>query len=436
MRLAMMKCWTQRLAFLTALIAGQCTIATVSTRAANAQATEPPVVKAMPAGESHLPANKCRKMIVGPSINQPDPFPGYAGFVGWECPVRLRDGTMYVTFNAGYWHGSAPTPLNGKTIGLLKQYGMRTDVEAPTGGRAMICKSTDGGVTWSRPETLLDTPCDDRHPAASQLSSGTLVCSLFTWPGREVPATVMDPSKGCRVGVIRSFDGGETWEQEPHRLPPVFTTEATDGPPLELPDGAVLLDAYGHELHPERPETELGRSVIAIFRSQDEGATWALLAKIVADHDQFEPSTARLHDGTLVVITRPEGAITWSKDQGRTWTAPATFGMRMVAPTLQVLPDGTLVCHYGCSNHGGLRAMFSTDGGHTWIGAAENRGFLIDNTYGYSRSCLMHDGSLYLAYIATGGAHPKDAANNAIWSIRLKVRDDDSGIELLPVANE
>ena len=48
----------------------------------------------------------------------------------------------------------------------------------------------------------------------------------------------------------------------------------------------------------------------------------------------------------------------------------------------------------------------------------------------------MHDGSLYLAYIATGGAHPKDAANNAIWSIRLKVRDDHSGIELLPVSNE
>jgi len=42
----------------------------------------------------------------------------------------------------------------------MKHYGMRTDVEAPTGGRAMICISTDGGVTWSKPETLLDTPFD------------------------------------------------------------------------------------------------------------------------------------------------------------------------------------------------------------------------------------------------------------------------------------
>ena len=45
-------------------------------------------------------------MIVGPGVNQPDPFPGYTGMVGWSCPVRLRNGTMFVTFSAGYWHGS------------------------------------------------------------------------------------------------------------------------------------------------------------------------------------------------------------------------------------------------------------------------------------------------------------------------------------------
>jgi hypothetical protein len=52
--------------------------------------------------------------------------------------------------------------------------------------------------------------------------------------------------------------------------------------PLELPDGSVLLHTNGRELHPEKPETELGRSVIGIFHSQDEGTTWALLSKISA----------------------------------------------------------------------------------------------------------------------------------------------------------
>ena len=74
---------------------------------------ERPTVKVVEGGESHLPSAKCRKVIVGPELNQPDPFPGYTGFVGFETPVRLRNGTMYCTFNAGYWHASPPTPCAG-----------------------------------------------------------------------------------------------------------------------------------------------------------------------------------------------------------------------------------------------------------------------------------------------------------------------------------
>ena len=79
----------------------------------------------------------------------------------------------------------------------------------------------------------------------------------------------------------------------------------------------------------------------------------------------------RLKDGRLVMITRPEGAISWSEDNGHTWTPPVTFGFRMFAPTLQVLSDGTLLCHYGCYNAGGLRAIFSSDGREDLGGASQ-----------------------------------------------------------------
>ena len=389
---------------------------------------EHPKVKVVEAGESDLPASKCRKMIVGPGVNQPDPFPGYRGFVGWECPVRLRDGTMYVTFNAGYWHSSRPTPLKqGYIDELKKQFGFTIDFEAPTGGRAMISRSTDNGVTWSKPETLLDTPYDDRHPAVTELSDGTLVCSLFTAGSEPTDCLEVDPSKGPRSAVTRSFDGGRTWETDPHRMPPVFLQEAADGPPLEMPDKSVLLTGYGKD-------KQSGRWVIGVFRSADRGASWRLLSKVVTDHDQFEASMVRLKDGRLVMITRPEGAISWSKDHGRTWTPPVTFGFRMFAPTLQVLPDGTLLCHYGCYKAGGLRAIFSSDGGKTWVAPDGKHGFLVDHTYGYSRSCLMPDGTAYLAYIGTGGHRSQDAKSNMIWSIKLRVRADHSGIDLLPVA--
>jgi hypothetical protein len=69
------------------------------------------IVKVVEHGESSRRPEECRGVIVGPGVNQPDPFPGYAGFVGWESPIRLADGDWLVGFNAGYWHASAPTPL-------------------------------------------------------------------------------------------------------------------------------------------------------------------------------------------------------------------------------------------------------------------------------------------------------------------------------------
>ena len=205
-------------------------------------------------------------MIVGPGVNQPDPFPGYRGFVGWTCPVRLRNGTMYLTFNAGYWHASYPTPLPPSWIDRLKvRYDFAMDFEAPTGGRAMISKSSDNGLTWSKPRTLLDTPYNDAHPAIAELSDGTLVCSLSTNPSQRLDSVEVDPSKGVRTAVIRSFDGGRTWEAQPSRLPQVFLREATDGPPLELPDKSVLLTSYGKDKDLIDNNWEWGRWVIGVF---------------------------------------------------------------------------------------------------------------------------------------------------------------------------
>ena len=58
-------------------------------------------VKAVTGGESASTPDSCRGTVVGKGVNEPDPFPGYGGFVGWESPVRLHDGTWIVGFNAG-----------------------------------------------------------------------------------------------------------------------------------------------------------------------------------------------------------------------------------------------------------------------------------------------------------------------------------------------
>ena len=65
-------------------------------------------VRVVEGGESATPYGDCRRMLIGPGVNQPAPYPGYGGFVGWQAPVRLRNGTWLVGFSAGYWHASPP----------------------------------------------------------------------------------------------------------------------------------------------------------------------------------------------------------------------------------------------------------------------------------------------------------------------------------------
>ena len=392
-----------------------------------------PQVKVVENGESKTKPEDCRGIIVGPSVNQPDPFPGYGGFVGWESPIRLKNGDWLVGFNAGYWHASPPTPLHysTKTLEEYHKMGLPAGIVAPTGGRAMFTRSTDQGKTWSKPQTLVDTPVDDRHPAFVQLRDGTVVCCFFTYPGEPTDGDlVKDPAMAARVWFIRSFDGGKTWEKKPRQLRSQFLYDETDGPFLHLRDDSIVLAVNGRSTN--GPPDQVG-----FFRSTNHGRSWKSLSTVKAEHDLVEATVTELRDGRWVMMTRPEGDIAWSSDKGKSWTKPVTFGMRMYAPSLYVLRDGTLACLHGsyAPGHSGLRVIFSTDGGATWIAPAKDHGFLVDNSYGYGKAMELADGSLFITYLATGGHRTTDAQQNSIRCIRLRVRADHSGIDLLPAPN-
>ncbi|MBM3802330.1 MAG: exo-alpha-sialidase [Acidimicrobiia bacterium] len=411
----------RRIPMLVAVLVG---LTILCHRATSAPVSRPVVkVKVVPSQEP----SALRQTIIGPGKNQPDPFPGYGGFVGWESPVRLKNGTWLVGFNAGYWHGSPPTPLRvaAKDLHDWTRMGFPPNFDAPTGGRAMLVRSTDNGKTWSKPETMIDTGADDRHASILELSDGTLLCSYFSsWGMTDIEK---DPAFAHHVRTIRSFDGGKTWEQTPRGLPPVFAGEEADGPMVLRKDGSVLLTVGGV------PKGG-GPTQSGVFSSKDRGESWQLLSVVKADHNLDEPHATELADGRLVMIARPEGDICWSSDRGKTWTEPVTFGMRMFAPTLFVLRDGTLVCLHGSytAGAGGLRVTFSRDGGLTWIAPATNHGFLIDRSYGYGKAMELPDGSIFVCYLSTGGHRTDDARTNAIWAIRFRIKKDYSGIELLP----
>ncbi len=397
--------------------------------AQDAQHPRVPSVKLVQGGEPAQDYRQCRRMLVGPGVNQPEPYPGYRGFVGWQSPLVLQDGTMLVGFSSGYWHASPPTAYflaNPAARDEWKKIGMPTDIDAPRGGRAELIRSTDSGKTWSRPTVLLDTPWDDRAPNFCQLQDGTILCSLFTYPGPTGTDLARDPAQTPLTAIIRSFDNGRTWEQPPKRLPVPFVFDATDGPIIQLRDGSVLICVYGRT-----PEAK--HDMVAFCRSADSGNSWELLSTLSTDHEMSETAVAQLPDGRLVLIARPEGDIAWSADGGRSWTKPVSFGIRLFEPRLMALRDGTLLCLHGSYGAGGFRAMFSKDGGETWICPNEKWGFPVDpSVYGYGQAVELSDGSIWAVYIHTGGHATQDAKTEALWSICLRVRPDAEGIELLP----
>jgi hypothetical protein len=365
----------------------------------------------------------CRRMLIGPWCNQPEEYEGYNGFVGWMAMTILRSGRWLLTFSSGYWHASFPLTEellkdseNLKFFQDMHKIGCPF-VKAPRGGRCHIMYSDDKGLTWSKPETLIDTELDDRHPTILELDDGTFLCTYFDYA---MPGELSHSAK-----YMLSHDGGKTWSRQVTVHPKSCGFGAS--PAIQLSDGAIVWVIEGLF------EPKANYNVIGVFRSEDRGRSFQLAAVVNSGHEMNEPTVAELPDKRLVQISRRKDDIAWSSDSGRTWTEPVSFGVELFDPHLVMLPNGVLACFHGSYQTGGLRVILSKDFGRTWHGPMDTAGYCVDpSVYGYSAPVLLPDGTVYLAYIHSGGHSPADARTQAIWGIRVKINDNADGIEILP----
>lgn len=380
-------------------------------------------VRFEPAGRDAAgePFRPCRRMIVGPWCNQPEEYEGYNGFVGWAGLTILRSGRWLCTFSSGYWHASMPLTeevLADEKCRKLFEYYQTLGcpyIRAPRGGRGHIMHSDDRGRTWSKPETLIDTELDDRHPTIIELDDGAWLCMFFQY---RLPQF----GQAC---WIRSQDQGKTWTAPvtpPGGQPGGFGA----GPTIQLRDGSVVWVAEG--IHDDVAYPQIG-----VYRSTDRGRSFELASVLRADHELNEPSVVEMPSGRLAVITRRQGDLWFSDDGGRTWTPPQTFGVELFDPHLLMLPNGVLACFHGSYPNGGIRVILSGDEGRTWHGPTETFGYGVDlSVYGYCHPVLLDDGTVLLVYLHSGGHHTADARTEALWLLRVAVSDTADGIEILP----
>ena len=280
----------------------------------------------------------------------------------------------------GYWHASLAEPriIEAKCAERWRQENWPLDFKAPTGGRSMATFSTDEGRSWSKPRTIIDLDLDDSPYGILRCRDGTLLCFInvqASWYGFDrAPEELAHLLGGLNTQqcVIRSTDDGESWSDPIWLASSGRFYERSHAQPIELPDGAILWPTYACD---GRDDRLFG----AVHRSDDGGLSWRLIAKVHRpDQHVDEPAIAKLADGRLLMVARPDGAVFHSSDHGVTWEMTGRIPTEGVfkAPRLFLLSDGTVFCAATVKH---LCGFLSNDGGVTWTPSAT----LDESSYGY-----------------------------------------------------
>ena len=317
-------------------------------------------------------------------------------YMGWPTIDRTASGELIVAFSGDReWH--------------VCPY-----------GKTQWIRSRDGGTTWSDPETITDSPIDDRDTGIHALRSGALLVNWFTslafedeshltWMRKVHPRAdeMFDSWKPLAARLTsqerqllgrwtrRSEDGGKTWEG--------WSASHVGSPhgPTQLSDGRLLYVGRG---------TLDDKPILGASESIDDGRTWQLIwhkESTTAERPLCELHQAELPDGRIVAMIRydigPDHYL-WqmeSEDGGHSWSSPRVTEIWGLPPHLLVLRDGRLLCTYGHRRVPyGQRACLSRDGGRTWDYEGEIiiRGDAPSDDLGYPASIEMDDGSILTVY--------------------------------------
>ena len=303
----------------------------------------------------------------------------------------LANGDLVVVFREALWRG----------------YVTHAD---PTSRTSMV-RSTDGGETWHSqvtPHTYAGNGCVIGQISNGSLIVNNFRW-IFA-PIEEAPERFRgyvtyreDERQGLAmvnegVYTAMSRDDGYTWE--PARL--LLERVGSAGRVIELDDGSVLMPMDGKLKEHARAEW--------VMRSTDGGETWERDGIITAGIPELSFSELRIlslgNDGVLAGMRTQEAnfCVSHSDDGGRTWSPPEETPIycRGSSPLdLLLLDDGRVLATYGHRREPfGVRACLSEDGGRTWDVGNEVvlRDDGLDRDMGYPSSVQLPGGSIFTTY--------------------------------------
>lgn len=288
-------------------------------------------------------------------------------------------------------------------------------------GDVIMLRSKDGGQTWGDKQVIAGIKdLDEREGCGIQLKDGTIVVgiyfnNLYDADGRYHSKTPPPPVKtptSLGTYIITSKDDGHTWS-EPNYIKtdgmPFKNMEGPTDAPIEMPDGSLVMGVIGYAL-----EGDAKNNGCVLLRSEDQGTNWKYVSTIASDPGGklggfAEPGIVRTKTGRVIAGLRnhgPDNAIwvTWSDDDGKSWSPVRKTEMYGHPVDLIQLADGRVMATYGIRPQhampAGVRACFSTDNGETWNvrGEVQIRKDFMNWDVGYPESLEMPDGRVLTVY--------------------------------------
>ena len=291
--------------------------------------------------------------------------------------ISIAPGNSQVVYIAGEisswaWSGQ---PLNGREFDLTQ---------------GVVYKTTDGGENWREiwrgdnlARYILINP---QNPEILYLSTG-----IFDREAANSNPKTRDPGG---VGVLKSVDGGKTWEEANNGLNNLYV-------------GSLFM-------HPENPEILLaGTGNVqyhqqgGIYLTTDGAQTWRSVFDAEGDNvtsvefSESDPEIAYA-GGIMLIMRSTDGGLTWEKVSQETegWGAPGVRGGFPIDFQVDLRDSDRIFAN----NYGGGNFL-SEDGGQTWEVASRGytgsqvRSIAVDpdhpgRVYAAARSGLFvsHDG--------------------------------------------
>jgi photosystem II stability/assembly factor-like uncharacterized protein len=194
-----------------------------------------------------------------------------------------------------------------------------------TGGNTGLIKSTDGGQTWQNVATILDPPVDFHAMAVSKSD----------------PNTIMGFDSGGR-GLFKTADAGKTWQK------------------LDYPAGRYVTALA---ISPSDPKVVFAGTDGGVFVSDDGAASWTLL-------NQYKGiaviALAFSTDGNLYASTEELG-LGKSSDLGKTWETINRPPDSLTTTSIAIDSEGKALYVAGYAAPQGYQEVFKgTHDGSDW----------------------------------------------------------------------